>query len=95
MLCGLVAMIGVVEQVDRCADCLSLQICWSEQCDALFIDSREELQSVGTGLGDETEIEATCRVHPYSVNAVGWLLLRMVHRFRKRFLLKLVVGSRQ
>jgi hypothetical protein len=64
------------------------------RCFYRFIDSREELQSVGTGLGEETEIEATRRVHPYSVSTVGWLLY-MVHRFRKRFLLKLVVGSRQ
>jgi hypothetical protein len=59
-----------------------------------FIDSREELQSVGTGLEDETEIEATCRAHPYSGGTIGWFL-RMVNRFRKRLLLKAGVKSRQ
>jgi hypothetical protein len=62
-------------------------------CFYRFIDSRDGIQSVGTGLDDRTEIEATCRVHPYRGGAVGWLL-RMVHRFRKRFLLKLMVNSR-
>lgn len=63
-------------------------------CFYRFINSREGIQSVGTGLEDRTEIEATCRAHPYRGGAVGWFL-RMVHRFRKRFLLKLVVNSRQ
>jgi len=55
---------------------------------------RRATQSVGTELEEENEIEATCRVHPYSGGAVGWFL-GMVHRFRKCFLLKLVVNSRQ
>ena len=37
-----------------------------------FIDWRQMLQSLGTGLEDGTEIEAACSVHPYSGGAVGW-----------------------